>query len=370
MSQVTADPMEREIPDRIVVRGANWVGDTVMSLPAVKELRRMFPSSNITFWVPAGLADLAAASGIPDAVIGFDGAMGGPLKRPFRMRHRLISGGFAMIVLLQNAFESAFTSWLARIPMRVGYPTDLRGPLLSLKVPLTEEIRQKHQVFYYLGLTDFLETHYLGHPLSRTGLPDCSIALKTEDLEKAGELLRSSGVEDGRPLFCLCPGSVNSEAKRWPADLFARLGDLLTEKMDGQVVFLGSPSERSLVDSIISAMRTPGAVNLAGKSGMIASMAVMNTSQLVISNDTGSAHLAVAASARVLTIFGPTSAGATAPYGPNAYLVQGEAPCAPCRHFRCPHPDHPCMRSISPEVVLDNTRAILSATKTDRPHMS
>lgn len=370
MHKVTADSMEKKIPDRIVVRGTNWVGDTVMSLPAAKELRRLFPVSHITFWVPSNLADLVAASGIPDAVISFDGTVGGPLKRPFRMRHRLVSGEFAMAVLLQNAFESAFTSWLARIPVRVGYPTDLRGPLLSFKVPLTEEIRRKHQVFYYLGLTDFLETRYLGRPQSRAGSPDCSIALKTEHLANAKELLSTSGVEEGRPLFCLCPGSVNSEAKRWPADLFARLGDLLTEKMDGQVVFLGSPSEKSFIDMIISSMRTSGAVNLAAKSGMIASMAVMNASRLVISNDTGSAHLAVAAAARVLTIFGPTSAGATAPYGPNAHLVQGEAPCAPCRHFRCPDPDHPCMRSISPEVVLDKTRAILSTTKTDRPRMS
>lgn len=365
--RITADRMGKEFPDRIVVRGTNWVGDTVMSLPAAKELRRIFPSSHITFWVPAGLVPLVASSGIPDDVIGFDATMGGPLKRPFLMSRKLAAGTFGMAVLLQNAFESAFTAWLARIPMRVGYPTDLRGPLLSLKVPLTAEIKQKHQVFYYLGLTDFLEANYLGRHGSRTGLPDCSITLKEDELTKAGEVLASAGVHRGRPLFCLCPGSVNSEAKRWPADLFASLADLLIQRVYGQVVFLGAPSEKPLIESIISAMNARGGVNLAGQSDMITSMALMHLSDLVISNDTGSAHLAVAAGARILTIFGPTSVGATAPYGRNTYLIQGEAPCAPCRHFRCPKPDHPCMRGIGPEIVLEKVRGILSDRITDRP---
>jgi ADP-heptose:LPS heptosyltransferase len=124
------------------------------------------------------------------------------------------------------------------------------------------------------------------------------------------------------------------------------------------VVFLGAPQERNLVQSIISAMHRRDVVNLAGSSDMITSMAVMRLSSLVISNDTGSAHLGVAASAKVLTIFGPTVPGATAPFGPNAHLIQGVADCAPCRHFRCPKPAYPCMRSISPEAILRKAEEI------------
>jgi heptosyltransferase-2 len=268
------------------------------------------------------------------------------------MRGKLTAGGFDMAVLFQNAFESAFTAWLAGIPARVGYPTDLRGPLLTAKVPLTEEIKSKHQVFYYLGITEFLERSLNRDVNSHPGLPDCSIHLSGDIPEQARGLLSALGVDLLRPFICLCPGSVNSEAKRWPGDSFARLADLLVDRMAAQVVFLGSPQEQGLADEIISLMQVPGAVNLAGKADMVSSMAVMNQSAMVISNDTGSAHLAVAASAKVLTIFGPTSPGATAPFGPDAHIIKGSADCAPCRYFQCPKSGHPCMRSIEPDAVL------------------
>jgi lipopolysaccharide heptosyltransferase II len=350
------------VPSRIVVRGTNWVGDTVMSLPAVKELRRIFPSSRISFWLPSGLAPLIAASGVPDEIISFDPNSGGPVKRSLTMSKRLCAGRYDMAVLLQNAFESAFTSRLARIPRRSGYTTDLRGPLLNIKVPLTKEIRQKHQVFYYLGITDYLEEHFRGTP-TRTGEPDCSIRISEESITAAANLLASEGIEG--PFFCLCPGSVNSEAKRWPATNFAELADTLYNKLGTRIVFIGAPQERDLVEGIIRAMKTGVAVNMAGCGDMMVSMAIMNRSSLVISNDTGSAHMAVAAFGKVLTIFGPTIPGATAPYGPTAHIIEGRAPCAPCRYFRCPRPDHACMKSVAPQAVFQKIRDILCSVSED-----
>ncbi|MGB6065433.1 MAG: lipopolysaccharide heptosyltransferase II [Desulfomonilaceae bacterium] len=347
------------LPSRIVVRGTNWVGDTVMSVPAIKKLRRIFPSTRITFWVRSGLADLVTATGVPDEVITFDGNAGGPVQRPFRMRSKLASGKFDMSVLLQNAFESAFSSWLAGIPLRAGYPTDLRGALLNIKIPLTRQIKSKHQVFYYLAITKFLEVYFSDRENSPEQSPDCSIPVEQENCSRARDLIASRGARLDRPIVCLCPGSVNSEAKRWPGENFARLADLLSDRLGAQVVFLGSPQEKALIEGIMSTVRNPSAVHLVG-SDMMTSMAVMKQSELVISNDTGSAHLAVASSTRVLTIFGPTNPGATAPYGANTHIIQGNALCAPCRHFRCPLKDHPCMRSISPEGVLGKAEEIVS----------
>ncbi|MBM3301328.1 MAG: glycosyltransferase family 9 protein, partial [Deltaproteobacteria bacterium] len=249
------------------------------------------------------------------------------------------------------------------IRLRAGYGTDLRGPLLNVRVPLRPDIRLKHQVFYYLAITEFLETYFLGRTTTVAVEPDCSVPLDGDSMDRAVALLRSLDLDPDQPFFCLCPGSVNSEAKRWPDDCFRRLADLLAHGLDARVVFLGAPQERSLVDMIISGMQHPAALNLAGQADILTSMAIMNRSQLVISNDAGSAHLAVAASARVLTIFGPTIVGATAPYGPNAHVIQGEAPCAPCRHFLCPLPGHPCMRSVDPEAVFEKAEMILAEAR-------
>ena len=350
------------IPSRIVVRGTNWVGDTVMSIPAIREMRRIFPSAWIELWGPVGLEPLLRATGVPDGVIGVNTNAAGPLKRPFLVKRDLAAGHFDMAVLFQNAFESAFTALLAGIPVRAGYPTDLRGPLLNVKIPLTREIRERHQVFYYLGITSFLQHRFGTDGNAGPTKPDCSISLSHESLGRARELLATHDKGTDRPLFCLCPGSVNSEAKRWPADYFARLADLLRERLAAAVVFLGARQERPLVDGIISHMQHGGAMNLAGLTDLIGSMAVMRISDMVVSNDTGSAHMAVAAGSTVLTVFGPTSIGATAPYGPSAYTMKGEAPCAPCRHFRCPLPDHPCMRRVVPEDVLQKIVEIRTET--------
>jgi len=347
-------------PSHVLVRGTNWVGDTVMSLPAIKELRKLFPSAHITLWCPDGLTALWTATGIPDRVISFAPNSGGPLKRSFRMRKRLASEQFDLVVLFQNAFESAFTAWLAGIPLRVGYGADLRGPLLSARVPLTKEIRLKHQVFYYLAITDFLADIFQASTAPpETAAPDCSISLDVEIMETARDMLLSGNPDLNRPVFCLCPGSVNSDAKRWPADYFAELADLLVQA-GGQVVFLGAPQERDLIETIRSLMQNRGSVNLAGTADMIAAMAIMNHAAAVISNDTGSAHLATAVGALTLTIFGPTSPGATAPYGPRSHTIQGHAPCAPCRHFECPLPAQPCMRSIEPRSVFRKIQEIAS----------
>lgn len=360
---VTSDKGMAVTPSRVVIRGTNWVGDTVMSLPAARELRRIFQSSIISYWGPRGLIPLVKASGVADEFISFGPEAGGPLKRPFRMGRNLAEGRFDMAVLFQNAFESAFTAWLARIPSRAGFPTDLRGPLLNVKIPLTRDIRSKHQVFYYLAISDYIETRFSGACRDRMALPDCSVNLADSDVSRAKDLLAAEDIDSRRPFLALCPGSVNSEAKRWPADCFAGLADLIVGVHGAQVVFLGAPGEAGLVRDIISMMTRGSAANFAGKSGMIESMAIMSMSDMVISNDTGSAHLAVAASAEVLTIFGPTVPGATAPYGPGAHVIQGEAPCAPCRHFRCPKPGHPCMRDLSPDAVFAKITELTAARR-------
>ncbi len=347
-----------EMPASIVVRGVNWVGDTIMTLPAWRDLRRIFPSSTITAWVPGNLAALLTVAGVADKVMVFDPSDGGPGTRVFKMASMLRGENFDIAIFFQNAFEAALTAFMAKIPLRVGFPTDLRGPLLSHKIHMPRDIRSRHQVYYYLEITRQLAMAFNSGADQPPQTPDCAIQLGAPSLKAAQDILTSESLDPRAPLFCLCPGSVNSEAKRWPVDLWAELADHIHRELRGGIVFMGASSEIGLIDEICQ-RSSAKCVNLAGKTDMIKSMGVMSLCQIVISNDTGSAHMAVASGSKVLTIFGPTIPGATRPFGQSAHIIQGDADCSPCRNFTCPYPDHPCMRSVTPGNVLSKALLIL-----------
>ncbi len=347
-------------PTRIVVRGVNWVGDTIMTLPAIRALRSIFPSAHIAFWVPEGLESLLRMTGIPDEIISFGKGQGGAFKRSFLMKSRLARGRFDLAVLFQNAFESAFTAWMAGIKLREGFSTDLRGPLVNIKVPLHPSILKHHQVYYYLEIVQHLDNFLkLGRYRNLTE-PDCLLRINSRELEMARQILLKEGINPEALMMCLCPGSVNSEAKRWPAEYFAELADLLVDETGSQIIFLGATHEEDLIDGIIGRMKRGHAFNLAAKSDLVSSLGIMNLSEMVISNDTGSAHLGAAAGTKVLTIFGPTVAGETAPFGKNTFVIQGKAPCAPCREHHCRTPGHPCMKEVTPAMVGQKALSIMA----------
>lgn len=352
------------IPARIVVRGVNWVGDTIMTLPAAKVLRRMFPSAHIAFWVPSGLEPLIRLTSIPDEIISFNTDDGGALKRSLSMKERLEKGHFDLAVLFQNAFESAFTAWMAGIKLRVGFTTDLRGPLINAKIRLHHSILRRHQVYYYLEIVKHIDMLFNlnRYPVSKE--PDCSLRLNPQELEASRRMLLEEGINPSNPIVCLCPGSVNSEAKRWPVEYFAELADFIIGKVGSNIVFLGAIQEEGLINDIMRQMKRDQAFNLAAKSNIVSSLGIMSLSRLVISNDTGSAHLAAAAGSRVLTIFGPTVAGETAPFSSKAFIVQGKVSCAPCRKHVCNTPGHPCMRNITPSMVGNKALEIMAFPET------
>jgi len=347
-------------PSRIVVRGVNWVGDTIMALPATRALRRIFPSAHIAFWVPSGLESLIRITGMPDEIILFGKDRGGAFKRSFLMKDRLRQGHFDLAVLFQNAFESAFTAWMAGIKLRAGFSTDLRGPFLNIKVPLHSSILKRHQVYYYLEIAQHLDNFFKLGRYNNLMEPDCLLRLSPRELEVARKLLVMEKINPEVSIICLCPGSVNSEAKRWPAEYFAELADLLVDETGSQIIFLGATQEENLIDGIIGRMKKGNAFNLASKSNLVSSLGIMNLSEMVISNDTGSAHLAAAAGTKVLTIFGPTVAGETAPFGKNTFIIQGKASCAPCREHQCRTPGHPCMRNLTPLMVAGKALEIMA----------
>jgi heptosyltransferase-2 len=186
--------------------------------------------------------------------------------------------------------------------------------------------------------------------------PDMSLSISESRKSEASELLRSYGVTEEKSVVAICPGSINSRAKRWPAESYAALADRLIE--DGrQVVLIGSKDEIDVTNDVTNRMRRRPVV-LTGRTTLDQITAVMALVDLVITNDTGPAHIAAALGCPTIVIFGPTNPLTTRPFSPRAEMIRHPPDCAPCMLRDCPI-DHRCMTAITVDEVFDHSYALL-----------
>lgn len=331
------------------MRGVNWVGDAVMSVPALRELRRLFPRARLTLATrPWAEGIFAGADFIDDFLVTGDGS--GRMSAVLREAREWRARRFDLAVLFPNSFAPALVAALARVPLRVGYATQGRAPFLTQRVGVPEWRGRRHEVFYYLQLVAELERQLYGTSAVEGREPDIRLHVTEERSYEAGHILHDFGVRSHRPLVALCPGSTNSRAKRWPAERFAAVGDLLHEKFDANVVLIGAAEEVGISEEVARHMRVPPIV-LTGRTGLAQTAAVLKASDLLVTNDTGPAHVAAAVGCPVVVIFGPTNPVTTSPFSDAAEVVRCPPDCAPCMLRDCPI-DHRCMTAITPEEVF------------------
>jgi heptosyltransferase II len=188
--------------------------------------------------------------------------------------------------------------------------------------------------------------------------PQLELGVSDERKRAARLLLQTRGVRFERPLVALCPGSTNSRAKRWPAERFAAVADLLVEENGAGVLLVGAREEREVSAEVASKMRNSPVV-LTGETRLDESAAVLSLCDLLVTNDTGPAHVAAAVGCPVVVIFGPTDPLTTRPFAGNAEVVRRPPDCAPCMLRDCPI-DHRCMTAITPEEVFARAAQILA----------
>ncbi len=170
-------------------------------------------------------------------------------------------------------------------------------------------------------------------------------------------LLGDNGARPGRPLVAICPGSTNSRAKRWPAERFAAVADMLVERTGAEVVLVGAAEELEISEEVARHMRAR-AVVLTGRTDLAQTAAVLKASDLLVTNDTGPAHVAAAVGCPVVVIFGPTNPVTTRPFSDTAEVVRRPPDCAPCMLRDCPI-DHRCMTAVTPEDVFERAARVL-----------
>jgi heptosyltransferase-2 len=357
---------------KILVRATNWLGDAVMSLPALRALRTRFPDAQITVLARPWVASLYEGERSIDVVIPLQGAAGPrDWKLKWQMVRLLRRERFDLAVLLPNSFESAAIAWLSGARRRVGYARDGRSVLLTdaVAVPRPGEIA-RHERYYYPEL------------LRRAGLigemPEVKEILLDglDESRMRGEtLFAARGVS--LPVIGVSPGAAYGAAKRWLPDRFAATAHEIagvngaslqpratdtdglrasvlnprttdTDGLRASIAVFGSESERELCGEVAGAC---GGYNFAGLTTLRAFIDMSAACSLCLTNDSGAMHIAAAVGVPCVTVFGPTDEIATGPTGRFARVVREPVECAPCKLRECPI-DHRCMNRVTAERVV------------------
>jgi heptosyltransferase-2 len=330
--------------DNILIRGTNWIGDAVMTLPAVAAIRKTFPEAKITILVKPWVADIFRLCPDIDEIMLFQSP--GPhegMAGKWRIAGDIRKKRFDAAILLQNAIEAAIITFLAGIPVRAGYNSDGRGLLLTHSVPLTKAIREVHQTDYYLEMVKALGCQ----PASREAL----LTLGKDDERLAGELLAEYGLQDSRLLVGLAPGATYGPAKKWFPERFSLVADRLVDGFSAQIVLFGSSDDNDTAAKVQARAKYP-MFDLTGKTGLKEAMSLMSRCRLFISNDSGLMHVAAALGVPTIAIFGSTNPATTSPPGRNNVIIHKDVACSPCLKPDCPT-DFQCMDLIGVDDVYE-----------------
>lgn len=313
---------------RLLVRAPNWVGDVVLSLPALRDLRRAFPAARLSVLARPWVGGLYAAVAEADEVVE---------SRGFRADVEAVRGAFDAAVLLPNSIGAALVPWAAGTPERWGFATDGRGLLLTRAPRVPREVRGQSQVYYYRAML-------AGVGIDVSAPADATLRCPDEWRARGRTLLGDDG-----PWLGLNPGAFFGTAKRWLPERYGAVGDLVSRRTGAKVVLVGGEAERALADEIAAGMTVRPRV-LTGETTLSDLVGVLSCLRGFVTNDSGPMHLAAALGVPLVAVFGSTDWRETAPVSPRATVVREPVDCAPCMLRECPI-DHRCMRGVSVDRV-------------------
>jgi heptosyltransferase-2 len=372
---------------RILIRGTNWLGDAVMTTPALLRLREKFPGAHITLLCPEKLCELWLHHPAINETVSF-----APGESVFSVGRKLRRRGerpttFDLALVFPNSPRSAIEVWLAGIPQRIGCARPWRNFFLTQAVvPRADAVKMRkrsageikrlagetqsgagfqpasetiiagkmpaplpvaHQIHEYLHLAAALGANPEPVPPQLTVLPEEIAAARNKfGLGKISQ-----------PVFGLNPGAEYGPAKRWTVEKFIAAANEIRRRTDCAWLLFGGKADLPITNQIESAIRNPQSaiINLAGKTSLRDLMALLKMCRVLLTNDTGPMHVAAALGTPVVVPFGSTSpelTGPGLPGDPRHRLMKSSAPCSPCFLRECPI-DFRCMNDISVERVVE-----------------
>ena len=346
--------LPREGLNRILIRGTNWIGDAVMTLPAVASMRAAYPKAHLSILAKPPVSDIYRMFSGADEILPYPRKFDNP-PGVLRLAYSLRSKKFDAAVLLQNAIEAAIIALTAGIGVRAGYRSDGRGFLLTHPVRRTSEILRVHQIDYYLEMVKAL------------GCADVDRALHLEtriSTATAHEILHKYLPENNRPFIGIAPGATYGPAKRWLPERFAQAGDRLAKILNAQVLLFGGRDDWETAEQVRGKAQTD-MINLAGRATLADSAYLISQCRLFLSNDSGLMHVAGGLNIPTVAIFGSTNPVTTSPAGEKTILVRKETSCSPCLKKTCPT-DFRCMTAVTVEDVVAAALTLFNGTAAAR----
>ena len=321
-------------PFRILIRGSNWLGDSIISIPAVRAIKAGRPDAHVTIAAPEKLAAVWKLVPEVDEIVPLTN---GSLFSAVRLVRQ--QPPFDVAVLFPNSLRSALEIWLAGVPRRVGYRGHHRRWLLNQIVPDQQQPGPpRHQVHHYLDIARTLGAREVMSTIS-----------PNEKKSPQGAPHRRIG---------LCPGAEYGPAKRWLPERFAEVAMAVSEQLSAEWILFGTTKDTD-VGTIIEEKLSDHCVNRIGRTSLDQLIAELRECELLLTNDTGTMHLATVLGVPVVAIFGSTEPSLTGPLGSGHRVLRHQVECSPCFLRECPI-DFRCMKAVTVDEVVG---AVLSTLR-------
>ena len=339
----------------ILVRAVNWIGDAVMTTPALMAVRETYPKARITLLANPLVGQLQQGHPAIDRVLVFDrkGAHHGLAGR-LRLARQLKCEQFDLAIILPNSFDSALIPWLARIPQRWGKASDGRSLLLTRRFHEQAAPCERHEVEYY---RDLLRSFGISAAQSEPLL----VTTQQEDAAAAA-LLALHDIPAEAVLLGINAGASFGSAKRWYPERFGEVAKRLAAAWGARIILFGGPDETGIVAEIEQTLQGQ-CLNMAGKTSVRQLMALIKRCNFFVTNDSGPMHIAAAFGVPLVAVFGPTDHVGTAPCSDKASVVRQSVDCAPCKLRVCPS-DHRCMTAVTIDDVVHGAEQLWNSLRT------
>jgi lipopolysaccharide heptosyltransferase II len=308
-------------PFRILVRSSNWLGDAVMSVPAIRAIKSGRPDAHVSVAVPEKLAALWKIVAEVDEVIALPSKSIVAAARLFRQRPP-----FDVAILFPNSSRSALEAFLAGIPRRVGWRGHWRRWLVNQSPRESIPVGIVHQTYKYLELASTL-----GAVVTPEFPPANSITDRREQFK-----------------FGLCPGAEYGPAKQWPR--FAEVAQEIAGRFPVQWILFGTAGDGPSGDEVAEVLGDK-CVNRIGQTTLAQLINELRECDLLLTNDTGTMHLADLLRVPTVSIFGSTEPQRTAPLGQGHRIFRHHVECSPCFLRECPL-DFRCMAAVTSAEVI------------------